>query len=131
MKPVPLTVSSFKFDQDEPLITKGFCQEAVLPITMQGHKFYALMDSGADINCVKTEVLEKCGLMDKMEPIHHKHTFHACDQGLLKPRGSVMLTFTSAVGEDKICSYVLDELSNAMILGLPFLYKYEVTRGQK
>ena len=105
------------------IIPITFFPDAVVPISLNGQQWNALMDTGSAINCISSTTLTK-------SRIHHHNlrsnnkTFTTANNKQMSPTGCLQLhvKVQGKTYSDKF--YVFPNLSQSIILGRPFLHRY-------
>ena len=104
-------------------------QDNVVPVFINGHKFYTLLDSGASINCISIPTLNRVDATATLLP--PEGSFKTVSLEKITPTGRTSLSFTLGPHQLTEEFYVFPSLTQPIILGRPFLSRNKAIMDYK
>ena len=105
--------------------TIEYYQEATLPIDIHGQRIIALLDTGAGVNCISENLVQK--LKGKIKIQKTDGEFYNASGKEMSVTGTTRIKFKAEQRCYNELFYIFKELSQHVILGRPFLYNNKVS----
>ena len=122
--PEPIVQSDYD-NIKSPIIPFSFNTDCVIPVTINKFSSYALIDTGSSCNCISLTTLKKANMEEQEMSSKDKMQFKSASNSNMHTMGTVQIKIQIQGQQFQDVFYVFPTLSQDIILGRPFLHKFQ------